>query len=59
MLRSAAWTRLSQAVLGSGELGLFVYGVLNRVLIVTGLHHILNNIAWFLLGDYQRRRPAT
>ena len=26
--------------------------MLNRVLIVTGLHHILNNMAWFLLGDY-------
>jgi len=26
--------------------------VLNRVLIVTGLHHIINNIAWFLLGDF-------
>lgn len=43
---------LSQAVLGSESIGLFMYGVLNRVLIVTGLHHILNNIAWFLLGDY-------
>ena len=43
---------LSRAVLRAGALGLFVYGVLNRVLIVTGLHHILNNIAWFLLGDY-------
>lgn len=42
----------SQAVLGSESLGLFTYGVLNRVLIVTGLHHIINNIAWFLLGDY-------
>jgi PTS system N-acetylglucosamine-specific IIC component len=42
----------SQAVLGSQEIGLFAYGVLNRVLIVTGLHHIINNIAWFLLGDY-------
>jgi PTS system N-acetylglucosamine-specific IIC component len=42
----------SQAVLGSEEIGLFAYGVLNRVLIVTGLHHIINNIAWFLLGDY-------
>lgn len=42
----------SHAVLASGSLGLFLYGVLNRVLIVTGLHHILNNIAWFLLGDY-------
>ena len=43
---------VSQAVLGSGEYGLFAYGVLNRVLIVTGLHHIINNIAWLLLGDY-------
>jgi PTS system N-acetylglucosamine-specific IIC component len=43
---------LSQAVLGSGSFGLFAYGVLNRTLIITGLHHILNNIAWFLLGDY-------
>src|SRR6187431_1918425 len=43
---------VSQAVLGSGEYGLFAYGVLNRVLIVTGLHHIINNIAWLLLGDF-------
>ncbi|MGH8185688.1 MAG: PTS transporter subunit EIIC, partial [Steroidobacteraceae bacterium] len=42
----------SQAVLASESFGLFAYGALNRVLIVTGLHHILNNIAWFLLGDY-------
>ncbi|RAK52873.1 N-acetylglucosamine-specific PTS transporter subunit IIBC [Phenylobacterium deserti] len=42
----------SRAIIGSGELGLFVYGVLNRVLIVTGLHHILNNLAWFIVGDY-------
>jgi N-acetylglucosamine PTS system EIICBA or EIICB component len=43
---------LSRSVLHAGALGLFLYGVLNRVLIVTGLHHIINNIAWFLLGDY-------
>jgi len=42
----------SQAVLGAGSLGLFAYGVLNRILIVTGLHHILNNFAWFIVGDY-------
>jgi N-acetylglucosamine PTS system EIICBA or EIICB component len=42
----------SQAVLDSGSAGVFTYGVLNRVLIVTGLHHIINNIAWFLVGDY-------
>jgi len=43
---------LSRAVLGSESIGLFAYGVLNRALIVTGLHHIINNLAWFLIGDY-------
>jgi len=43
---------LSRGVIAAGELGLFVYGVLNRALIVTGLHHILNNVAWFIVGDY-------
>jgi N-acetylglucosamine PTS system EIICBA or EIICB component len=43
---------LSQAVVGSGSIGLFFYGVLNRLLIVTGLHHVINNLAWFILGDF-------
>jgi PTS system N-acetylglucosamine-specific IIC component len=43
---------LSRWVVGAGSIGLFVYGVLNRLLIVTGLHHILNNIAWFIVGDF-------
>ncbi|MGQ0384886.1 MAG: N-acetylglucosamine-specific PTS transporter subunit IIBC [Gammaproteobacteria bacterium] len=43
---------MSRAILGSGEIGLFVYGALNRFLIITGLHHVLNNLAWFLVGDY-------
>jgi PTS system N-acetylglucosamine-specific IIC component len=43
---------LSHAVIGAGSWGLFAYGLLNRILIVTGLHHILNNLAWFLLGEY-------
>lgn len=43
---------LSRSVVASGPLGLFAYGLLNRLLLVTGLHHILNNLAWFLLGDY-------
>ncbi|HEV2531978.1 N-acetylglucosamine-specific PTS transporter subunit IIBC [Phenylobacterium sp.] len=42
----------SRAILTAGPAGLFLYGVLNRLLIVTGLHHILNNIAWFILGDF-------
>lgn len=54
-----AWPQLergmdsaSQTIIGAGSLGLFTYGVLNRILIVTGLHHILNNFAWFIVGDY-------
>ncbi len=43
---------LSRGVLAAGPWGLFAYGVLNRILIVTGLHHIINNIAWFMLGNY-------
>ena len=42
----------SRWVVGAGSVGLFLYGVLNRLLLITGLHHILNNIAWFLLGDF-------
>ncbi len=43
---------LSRAVVAAGPIGLFGFGLLNRLLIVTGLHHILNNVAWFVIGDY-------
>lgn len=43
---------LGKWLIGVGEIGLFIYGVLNRLLIVTGLHHILNTIVWFQVGDY-------
>ena len=36
----------------SGSFGAFVFGVFNRLLIVTGLHHILNNMAWFVFGSF-------
>ena len=43
---------LSRGVVNAGGWGLFAYGVLNRLLIVTGLHHILNNVAYFIVGDW-------
>ena len=49
---SAGMDAASRGVVASGEVGLFTYGVLNRLLIVTGLHHIINNIAWFVIGDF-------
>lgn len=36
----------------SGSFGAFVFGMFNRLLIVTGLHHILNNMAWFVFGNF-------
>ncbi|SHK08063.1 N-acetylglucosamine-specific PTS transporter subunit IIBC [Tepidibacter formicigenes] len=39
-------------IIGTGSIGLFVFGLLNRLLIPTGLHHIMNNIVWFIFGNY-------
>lgn len=49
----SAMDHASRAIVGAGEVGLFLYGALNRLLIVTGLHHILNNVAWFVIGDFE------
>ena len=49
---AAGMDALSNGVVHAGVFGLFFYGVLNRLLIVTGLHHIINNVAWFIIGDY-------
>jgi PTS system N-acetylglucosamine-specific IIC component len=43
---------LSHGIVSAGGWGLFAYGLLNRLLIVTGLHHILNNVAFFIVGDW-------
>lgn len=48
----AAVDGLSHGVVSAGGWGLFAYGLLNRLLIVTGLHHILNNVAFFIVGDW-------
>ncbi|MFI2857581.1 glucose PTS transporter subunit IIA [Paenibacillus sp. JSM ZJ436] len=36
-----------------GGFGLFLYGILYRVLAAFGLHHLLNNVYWFQLGTYE------
>ncbi|MFJ6279716.1 PTS transporter subunit EIIC [Arthrobacter subterraneus] len=41
-------TVAENTVAGSG-----IYGFLNRMLIPLGLHHILNSIVWFVIGDYE------
>ena len=56
---AAASTASATASSRPGRSALFAYGVLNRLLIVTGLHHILNNVAWFIIGDFHGAAPAT
>jgi len=43
---------VGHALIGAGAIGLFIYGVLNRLLLVTGLHHILNSLVWFVFGNF-------
>ncbi len=42
----------SNAIIGLDHIGTFIYGTLNRLLIPLGLHHILNSVFWFQLGEY-------
>lgn len=39
-------------LIGAGSFGLFLYGALNRLLLVTGLHHVLNSFVWFVFGSF-------
>jgi len=42
----------SNMIIGLNETGTFIYGTLNRLLIPLGLHHILNSVVWFQLGEF-------
>lgn len=55
----AAMSLAANWVIASGPLGAGVYGVLNRLLIPTGLHHIVNNVVWFQFGDFVNAAGAT
>lgn len=39
-------------VVGLGAIGAFIFGTANRLLIPFGLHHVINAIAWFQIGDF-------
>ncbi len=39
--------KFGESIVGLGSFGAFVYGVANRLLIPTGLHHALNSVFWF------------
>jgi len=42
----------SHTIIGLDEVGSFIYGTLNRLLIPLGLHHILNSVFLFQVGEY-------
>ncbi|NLV76254.1 MAG: PTS transporter subunit EIIC [Tissierellia bacterium] len=42
-------------MIGAGALGVFMFGFLNRLLIPVGLHHVINNIVWFIFGEFGGR----
>lgn len=39
-------------IAGAGPIGAFVFGLLNRLLIPIGLHHVLNTLFWFQFGTF-------
>ncbi|MEV2273955.1 PTS transporter subunit EIIC [Nocardiopsis sp. NPDC049922] len=39
-------------IIGMGSVGAGVYGVVNRLLLPLGLHHIVNSVVWFVFGEY-------
>ncbi len=43
---------LGKWIVAAGAPGAFVYGLTNRFLIPTGLHHIINNVVMFVAGSY-------
>lgn len=45
-------TGIAEFIGGSGAIGAFVYGFVNRMLIPLGLHHIVNTYIWFLYGEF-------
>ncbi|WP_336083564.1 PTS transporter subunit EIIC [Nocardia sp. SSK8] len=49
---NSALTWVGETVADNTVLGGGIYGAANRLLIPTGLHHILNSTVWFLVGDY-------
>ncbi|WP_373229870.1 glucose PTS transporter subunit IIA [Cohnella sp.] len=40
-------------VYSAGGFGIFLYGFLHRILVAFGLHHLLNHLFWFQVGEYK------
>lgn len=49
---NAGLTGLGNAVGENAVVGGGVFGLVNRLLLPVGLHHIINSVVWFLVGDF-------
>ncbi|WP_435613415.1 PTS transporter subunit EIIC [Streptomyces sp. bgisy159] len=52
-LFNSGLTWVGEAVDANSVVGGGIYGTANKLLIPLGLHHILNSVVWFIIGDYQ------
>ncbi|MGM0874507.1 MAG: N-acetylglucosamine-specific PTS transporter subunit IIBC [Bacillota bacterium] len=43
---------IGEWIINAGALGVGVFGLLNRLLIPVGLHHVLNTLVWFEFGEF-------
>lgn len=41
-------------LVAAGALGVGVFGLLNRLLIPLGLHHVINSLVWFVFGEFPK-----
>lgn len=53
---NAGLTGLGTAVAENAVVGGGIFGLVNRLLLPIGLHHIVNNVVWFLIGDFDGTR---
>ncbi len=49
---NAGLSWVGEIAAGNAVLGGGLYGFANRMLIPVGLHHVLNSVVWFLVGDF-------
>ncbi|MDI6813122.1 MAG: N-acetylglucosamine-specific PTS transporter subunit IIBC [Desulfitobacteriaceae bacterium] len=43
---------VGNAIASSGTIGAFFFGILNRLLLPFGLHHVINSLVWFQFGTF-------
>lgn len=43
---------VGHGIIGLGAVGAGIFGLLNRLLIPFGLHHVLNSFFWFVFGEF-------